>query len=85
MKCLFTLFCYFAFGHSVFSQKQWHQIPNHDEEIYINLNENVSSFTETKQACSRINSSVLVLWNMNVIHFLGNFLHGLFTNPDGGK
>ena len=85
MKCVFTVLFYFAFSHSVFCQNQWYQIPNHDEEIYINLDEKVLSFNETKQACSNINSSVLVLWNKNVIHFLGNFLHVLFTYPEGGK
>ena len=79
MECVLKVICCFIFCFFASSQKQWYQIRNHDEDIYINLEENelVSSLEDTQQTCARLNSSTLVLWQIPVIQFLGNFINRL--------
>ena len=45
-------------------------IPNHDEKIYIDKNENVSSIVEAQSKCGKLQAIPLNLWRIKVLDFV---------------
>ena len=60
-------FNFFLFASAL---KQWYQIPNHDEEIFVNNEDEVSSFDEAKRACQEKKAINLILYKKPVVNFL---------------
>ena len=54
----------------------WHQIPNHDEEIFISYDHEVKaeSYTDAHKACAMENAILLVLWKLPVLKFVTKYV-----------
>ena len=68
-----SIFWFVVLGLFVSGQTEWLNIPNHDEEIYFNHNERVTSFQEAKDWCQELHAIPLVLWKIPVLKFVGDF------------
>ena len=53
--------------------KRWYQIPNHDEEIFVNYEDQVI-FREAKIACQERNAINLVLYKKPVLEFMARIV-----------
>ena len=59
------------------SQKQWYDIPNTDDALFLNRENSVSNFEEAKTKCAEIKSIPLALWDIRVVDFVGNLVFDL--------
>jgi len=66
----YNLICLLGLVFSVVALKKWYQIPNHDEEIFINYEDTVPNFAEAKKLCEQKNAINLVLYKKIVIEFM---------------
>jgi len=67
---IFTSILYFCIFSKAYGIRKWYRIPNHDEEIFVNFEETVSSFVDAKRICELNNAINLVLIKKPVIDFL---------------
>ena len=76
-----ALTCIGVFGLICFTtcQEMWIEIPNHNEEFLLTLEEEVNSLTEARQKCADRNAILLPFWRDNVAANLDQYLLGLIS------
>ena len=59
----------------------WHQIPNHDEEVFISYDHEVKaiSYTDAHKACATENAILLVLWKLPILKFMLKYVSDFYT------
>jgi len=67
---MFNSVLFFSFVLAVNAIKKWYQIPNHDEEIFVNYEDMVPNFNKAKKLCKMKNAINLILYKKPVIEFL---------------
>ena len=75
MRLVFNLKCLYFLPIFVSSQSKWQTIINHQEEVFIDLTKNVSSWLDARNACDGMQSINLVLWRKPVLDFVNIFLN----------
>jgi len=70
MNVLCSTLCLLVFSYVGSSVKQWYEIPNHNEEVFLNFEENITSSDEAEKECAYMNAISLVLWKTPVIEFV---------------
>ena len=60
----------------VLSEKMWHKIPDHDEEVFVHVDHDLTtrSYRDAYKACAMKNSIMLVLWKLPVLKFMTNYI-----------
>jgi len=70
--CLIKLVCLIGMSILGSSLKRWYEIPNHDEEMFFNWEDEVDNIEEAIEVCSNLSAINLVLWKLPVIEYFVN-------------